>query len=89
MVTHVDMPEAQAQLPTLLAKVEFGEEVIITREGNPVARLVGYDAPLQQNNPPKGVRRPGVLKGKVFIDYDLFEKPLPDDLLKAWGELPE
>ena len=89
MVMHVDMPEAQALLPSLLAKVEFGEEVIITREGNPVARLVGYDVPPQHDKSTKGVRRPGVLKGKIFIDYELFEKPLPDDLLKAWGELPE
>ena len=29
MVTHVDMPEAQAQLPSLLAKVEAGETVVI------------------------------------------------------------
>ena len=47
-----------------------------------------YTAPLQEEKP-LGKRQFGKLKGKVFIDYDLFEKPLPDDLLKAWGELPE
>ena len=88
-MSYVDISEAQANLPILMSKVESGEEVVITREGNPVARLVGYDTPPQHDKLPKGVRRPGVLKGKVFIDYDLFEKPLPNDLLKAWGELPE
>ena len=88
-MAYVDVLEAQANLHFLMSKVEAGEEVVITRAGSPVARLVGYDAPPQYDKPPKGVRRPGILKGKVFIDYDLFEKPLPDDLLKAWGELPE
>ena len=88
MVTHVDMPEAQAQLPSLLAKVEAGETVVIERDGKPVAQVTVYTAPLQEDKP-VGKRQFGKLKGKVFIDYDLFEKPLPDDLLKAWGELPE
>ena len=88
-MSYVDVSEVQVNLPILMSKVEAGEEVIITRAGSPVARLVGYDALPQHDKPPKGVRRPGILKGKVFIDYDLFEKPLPDDLLKAWGELPE
>ena len=88
MVTHVDMPEAQAQLPSLLAKVEAGETVVIERDGKPVAQVTVYTAPLQEDKP-LGKRQFGKLKGKVFIDYDLFEKPLPDDLLKAWGELPE
>ena len=88
-MAYVDMLDVQANLPSFMSKVEAGEEVVITRAGSPVARLVGYDAPPQYDKSPKGVRRPGVLKGKVFIDYDLFEEPLPDDLLKAWGELPE
>ena len=88
-MSYVNAQDAQAQLPSLLAKVEAGEEVVIAREGTPIARLVGYDAPPLYDTPPRGVRRPGVLKGKGFIDYDLFEKPLPDDLLRAWGELPE
>ena len=88
MVTHVDMPEAQAQLPSLLAKVEAGETVVIERDGKPVAQVTVYTAPLQEDKP-VGKRQFGKLKGKVFIDYDLFEKPLPDDLLKAWGELPQ
>lgn len=88
MVTHVDMLEAQAQLPSLLAKVEAGETVVIERDGKPMAQVTVYAAPLQDEQP-LGKRQSGRLKGKVFIDDDLFAQPLPDDLLKAWGELPE
>ena len=88
MVTHVDMSEAQAQLPTLLVKVEAGETIVIEQEGKPVAQVTVYTAPLEEDKP-LGKRQFGRLKGKVFIDYDLFEKPLSDDLLRAWGELPD
>ena len=44
MVTHVDMSEAQAQLPSLLAKVEAGETVVIERDGKPMARLLACDS---------------------------------------------
>jgi prevent-host-death family protein len=33
--------EAKTQLSALLDKVEAGEEVLITRHGKPVARLIG------------------------------------------------
>ena len=88
MATHVDVSEAQEQLPTLLAKVGTGETIVIEQDGKPVAQVTVFTAPSQEENP-LGKRQFGRLKGKFFIDYDLFEKPLPDDLLKAWGELPE
>lgn len=80
---YVTVPEAQAQLPMLLAKAEAGEEIVIARNGKPVARIVGYQAP-QYDSPPRGVRRSGVLKGKIHIDDDLFAKPLPDEELARW-----
>ena len=88
MVTHVDVSEVQVQLPSLLAKVEAGETVVIERDGKPVAQVTVFTAPSQKEKP-LGKRQFGRLKGKVFIDDDLFAAPLPDDLLKAWGELPE
>lgn len=36
--------EAKTHLSALLDKVEHGEEVVITRRGRPVARLVSVDA---------------------------------------------
>ena len=167
MVTHVDMLEAQAHLPSLLEKVEAGETVVIERDGKSVAQVLAcdktrddykpmpsdewtdaeakdwlirsyglicrgcsytfnherflqldYDIPLSKGGlerignrlllcaPCAGVkgdaltreqlrdvnrkngwlpqRRFGSLKGKVFIDDDLFAAPLPDEELALW-----
>jgi prevent-host-death family protein len=49
----VNVHEAKTTLSQLLARVEQGEEVVIARNGEPVARLVAV---------PKRIRRePGVL----------------------------
>ena len=42
-VTSVGAYEAKTPLPALLAKVERGETVTITRHGKPIARLVPID----------------------------------------------
>ena len=67
--------QAKTQLSRLLAQVEAGEEVIITRRGEPVARLVPCKT--------RGKRRPGALKGKIVIPDSFFD-PLPEDELKLW-----
>ena len=77
-MSYVDVSDAQANLPGLMSKVEAGEEVIITRAGSPVARLVCY------NEPTQGDRRFGVFKVQLVIDDDLFSKPLPEDELSRW-----
>jgi prevent-host-death family protein len=46
MVT-VTLVEAKTHLSELLAKVEAGEEVVITRHGRPVAHLSGIARPKQ------------------------------------------
>ena len=74
MVT-VNVHEAKTNLSRLLAQVEAGEDVVIARNGKPVARLVGYR--------PKGKRRPGVLKGKIVIPDSFFD-PLPEEELALW-----
>jgi len=38
-MTTVDLVEAQCQLHDLLSRVEQGEDVALTRDGHPVARL--------------------------------------------------
>ena len=71
----VNVHEAKTQLSRLLARVEAGEEVVIARRGEPVARLVGCR--------PRSRRQPDVLKGKVVIPESFFD-PLPEDELAAW-----
>ena len=74
-MTVVNVHEAKTQLSRLLARVESGEEVVIARRGEPVARLVACK--------PQGKRRPGRLKGKVVIPDEFFD-PLPEEELKLW-----
>ena len=72
-MVEVNVHEAKTHLSKLLARVEGGEEVLISRAGKPVARLVAVA--------PKRVRRiPGRDKGKIWIADD-FDGPLPPELL--------
>ncbi len=71
----VNVHQAKTQLSRLLARVEAGEEVVIARRGEPVARLVGCK--------PRGKRQPDVLKGKLVVPDSFFD-PLPEEELKRW-----
>ena len=75
MLVTVNVQEAKTQFSRLLADVQAGEEVVIARNGKPVAKLVPYV--------PKGKRRFGSLKGKIELDDSFFD-PLPEDELKLW-----
>lgn len=74
---YVGVHEAKTTLSRLLTRVEAGEEVVISRSGRPVARLV----PVTRDAPQ---RRPGTWAGQVRIGAD-FDDPLPDEELAAWG----
>ena len=71
----VNVHQAKTQLSRLLARVEDGEEVVIARNGTPVARLV-----LVQ---PRGKPQFGSWKGRIAIDDEFFD-PLPESELSAW-----
>jgi prevent-host-death family protein len=58
-MTVVSLEEAQAHLPELIEQVQQGEEILITRQGQPVARLVAA-----ARVPP---RQPGSAVGKLTI----------------------
>ena len=72
----VNVYQAKTQLSRLLTQVEAGEDVVIARRGEPVARLVPCK--------PCGKRQPDTLKGKVSIPDSFFFDPLPEEELKAW-----
>ncbi len=74
MVT-VNVHEAKTNLSRLLALVEAGEEVIIARNGKPVARLVGVQK--------RGKRQFASMKGLIKLD-DRFFDSLPEEELAAW-----
>ena len=73
----VNITEARTHFSKLLKRVLKGEEVIIARAGQPIARL----SPLQ---PKRGKRLPGSAKG-MFTMSDDFDAPLPD-LERAFEE---
>jgi antitoxin (DNA-binding transcriptional repressor) of toxin-antitoxin stability system len=66
----VPVEEVQARLPELLAGMIAGEEVTVTDNGRPVARLTRLFVP-------KGDRPLGTAKGKIVIADD-FDAPLED-----------
>lgn len=75
---QVNVHEAKTTLSRLLAEVEGGREIIVARNGKPVAKLV----PIQLE--PRKKLTLGDLKGKIWMSPD-FDAPLSDEELKAWG----
>ncbi|MDQ3463419.1 MAG: type II toxin-antitoxin system prevent-host-death family antitoxin [Actinomycetota bacterium] len=71
MAIQVNVYEAKSRLSQLLAQVEAGEEVVIARNGAPVARLVSVRRD-------RGARTPGAWRGKVWMapDFDLTDEEL-------------
>ncbi len=67
--------EAKTQFSKLLAMVAGGEEVIITKAGRPVARLVPIISP--------GPRDLGTDRGEVTVAED-FDAPLPPEILSEF-----
>lgn len=47
----VNMHEAKTQFSKLIARVEKGEEIVIARDGTPVARLVAFRQPVTKRIP--------------------------------------
>jgi prevent-host-death family protein len=75
MTKSVGVHEAKTHLSRLLDRVAAGEEVVITRRGEEVARLL----PVRR----QAVRRLGVDRGRFTVPED-FDAPLPDELLATF-----
>ena len=71
---EVNIHEAKTQLSRLIARVEQGEEVLIARAGEPVAKLV-------RAYPSKRSRKLGEYAGKIWIADD-FDAPLDPETFK-------
>ena len=76
MQPTINIHEAKAQLSSLIARAEAGEEIIIARANKPVVRLVPVA-------PANSQRRLGEAKGLVRMAADFDE--LPDEILSAYG----
>jgi prevent-host-death family protein len=70
MSATISVEQAQAQLKDLIAGLAPGEEVILTENGEPVAKLVG-ERPVRARRP-----APGLGKGSIlYIAPDFDETP--------------
>jgi prevent-host-death family protein len=71
---QVNVHEAKTQLSRLLQEVEDGEEIVIARNGTPVARLVAH---VEERKP----REPGWAKGRIWMapDFDEFDEQIARD----------
>ena len=72
-MASVTIQEAQSTLTELIHRLQTGDEVVITENDRPVARLV-----LAPQSPPKPPRRLGTMKGSVVSMAPDFDAPLED-----------
>lgn len=75
LMLEVGVHEAKSTLSELLRRVAAGEEVTITRSGEPVAMLVPV--------PRRADRTFGADRGRFEIPDD-FDGPLPEELQRAF-----
>lgn len=80
LVKAFNITEAKAQLSAVIQKVEGGEEVIITRAGKPVARVVPY-------LPTRANRRLGLFENRIQLGEGFDE--WPEDIARSLGMLDE
>lgn len=64
MSTTISIEEAQAKLAEIIGRLAPGEEVIITRNDQPVARLVPQSSVSRQR------RQPGSARGVLVINSE-------------------
>jgi prevent-host-death family protein len=79
----VNMHEAKTHLSKLVARVEGGEQIMITRAGQPAAKLV----PVQTQKPKKlGPRKLGGWEGKMKLPTDAEWTQFKDEIAKDFEE---
>jgi prevent-host-death family protein len=65
----LNLYEAKTQLSSLVDQAAAGKEIIIAKNGKPLAKLVAFKQ--------RPLRKPGKYKGKIWMSKD-FDAPMPD-----------
>jgi prevent-host-death family protein len=76
----VNIHAAKTSLSELIAEAEAGADIVIARAGKPAVRLV----PVKKPKAKRPDRRPGFMKGKIWIGAN-FDDPLPAEILAAFN----
>ena len=69
VVMTLNLYEAKTQLSALVDQAAAGAEIIIAKNGKPLAKLVPFRG--------RPLRKPGSQKGKIWMSDD-FDAPMPD-----------
>lgn len=73
-MVNIPVAEAKNRLSELIARVEAGEEIAVTRRGKPVVRLVAaeaVDVEAQRARVEEAFRRLGQIRSQVQLEGDL------------------
>lgn len=76
MAKPVNIHAAKTHFSRLVERAANGEEIVISRAGKPVARLMPLAVPGRR-------RRLGLLKGRIKIAAN-FDAPLPEEVLRQF-----
>ena len=75
----LNLYEAKTQLSTLVDEAAAGKEIIIAKNGKPMAKLVPYVNAAR--------RKPGRLKGQIWMSDD-FDAPMTEEEIAAFESNP-
>jgi len=70
--------DAKTHLSRLIDRAHAGEEIILAKAGEPMAKIVPIEPPAKRE------RTPGGLTVSGPIDWAAFEEPLPEEELALW-----
>jgi prevent-host-death family protein len=73
---QVNIHQAKTHFSKLVEKVLDGQEIIISKAGKPVAKLVPF-------NQGASSRKLGLMKGKIRMSAD-FDAPLPESIIEEF-----
>lgn len=75
----LNLYDAKTQLSSLVEMAAAGEEIVIAKNGKPMAKLVAFKDQVK--------RKPGRLKGKIWMSPE-FDAPMTEEELAAWYSSP-
>ena len=75
VVMTLNLYEAKTQLSALVDAAAAGDEIIIAKNGRPMAKLVAFNGVAK--------RKPGRLKGKIWMADD-FDAPMTPEEIAAF-----